>query len=88
MRLAATVLVALAQVGIVIVVRAALARWARQLPDAALAIRPPTYRFTGADEALALRTRKRRDAADAIRARAHKVETGAKVADVLRLVKK
>jgi hypothetical protein len=47
-----------------------------------------TYRYKLADEALAARTRKRREAADAIHTRAHKVESGTKVADVLKLVKK
>lgn len=65
-----------------------LRRAAQRVEDAGLAIRPPVYRFTGSDEALAVRTRKRREAADAIRVRAAKVETGAKVSDVLKLVKK
>jgi len=51
-------------------------------------IKPPTYRFTGHNEGLAVRTRKRREAADAIRARANRVDSGARVGDVLRMVKK
>lgn len=51
-------------------------------------IRPPVYRFTGSDEALAVRTRARRTASDAMRARAARVDGGAKVGDVLRMVRK
>lgn len=58
------------------------------LDDPALNIKPPRYSFTGSDEQLAARTRIRRDAADAIRSRAAKVESGAKVGDILRIVKK
>jgi hypothetical protein len=62
--------------------------WAARQIDEQLDIKPPVYRYPVADEALAARTRKRREAADAIHTRAHKVESGTKVADVLKLVKK
>lgn len=52
------------------------------------AIKAPTYRHVGADEGLQARSRQRRDAADRIRARAAAVESGAKVADVLRLAQR
>lgn len=63
-------------------------RQSEELSDPALIIKPPVYRFTGSDEALAARTRKRREIADAIRHRAGQVESGAKSADVLRLIRK
>lgn len=47
----------------------------------------PIQKFTGFDPALRDRTATRRQAADKIRTRAAHVETGARVADVLRLVK-
>lgn len=46
-----------------------------------------TYRFEGHDEALRLRTEKRRQAAESIRKRASSVESGAPVTDVLRRIK-
>jgi hypothetical protein len=49
---------------------------------------PPTYRFEKADEALAAKTQKRRDAAEAIRQRASAVETGAAVAKVLTMARR
>ena len=48
----------------------------------------PVPRFEGHDEALRLRTEARRKAADGIRRRAASVESGAKVSDVLRVVKR
>ena len=47
----------------------------------------PVEKFTGFDPALRERTALRRLAADSIRKRASHVETGAQIADVLRLVK-
>lgn len=63
-------------------------RWQRNRPDHALTIQPLQIRYRGHDEALQQRTQKRRDAADHIRARAAKVETGESVASVLRVVGK
>lgn len=51
-------------------------------------IKPPVQKFTGHDEGLARLTRQRREAADKIRIRAAHVETGSKVADVLRIVRR
>ena len=61
-------------------------RVAQREPDAALCIRPPMRRFAGFDPALREMTNKRRAAAEAIRARAAHVETGARVASILKLV--
>lgn len=55
-------------------------------PDEALVIKPPIVKYVGADEGLRDRTAKKREAADKIRSRANKVETGSPVADVLRRV--
>jgi len=64
-------------------------RWFhREQADPALVIKPPVYRFTGADEGLAARTAVRRDAADSIRRRASAVETGASVGQVLKMAKR
>jgi len=49
---------------------------------------PPVRKFDGVDEALAVRTRKRREAAETIRRRADAVETGAAVSKVLAMVKR
>lgn len=54
---------------------------------AQLLIKSPVVRFTGHDEALQQRTRRRRDAANQIRERAAQVESGVPVSDVLRRVK-
>ena len=62
-------------------------RLARRYPDHALQIRPPVQSFEGFDPDVREATNKRRAAADAIRTRAAHVETGARVADVLRIVK-
>ena len=48
----------------------------------------PVQKFTGFDPALRERTAMRRQAAHRIRQRASHVETGAQVADVLKLVRK
>ncbi len=90
MTLADLVLGSLGAIAAIIVGRWLLASLATRdaVVDIDTLIKPPTYRFKGADEALAQRTRARRAAADAIHARAHKVETGAKVGDVLRMIKK
>lgn len=56
--------------------------------DAAIAAKGQRQIFTGHDESLRLKTEARRRAADAIRSRAAHVESGAKAADVLRIVKK
>lgn len=61
--------------------------WRDTQPDPALEIKPPVYRWLKADEDLALRTQRRRDAADAIRARASSVESGASVGVLLRRAK-
>ncbi len=68
-------------------------RWRRTQPDEAWKPTGVVY-LTGRtgerlkhDEALALRTRRRRDAADAIRARASSVESGASVGVLLRRAK-
>lgn len=50
-------------------------------------ISKPRYRYLNADEGLRERTAKRRQAADAIRKRAAKVDSGNPVFDVLRMVK-
>ena len=55
--------------------------------DETMRLAPPIQKFTGFDPALRERTAARRQAADKIRVRAAHVETGARVADVLRLVK-
>ena len=55
--------------------------------DPALVIKPPILKYAGSDEGMRDRTAKRREAADKIRQRAAHVETGSKVADVLRMVK-
>jgi hypothetical protein len=77
-------------IGVVVLIATLVAKAARTVyndePDPV--IPRYTYRYDKADEALAARTRKRREAADAIHTRAHKVESGTKVADVLKLVKK
>lgn len=51
-------------------------------------IKPVDQRFVGSDEALQARTLLKRKAADTIRRRAAKVESGSTVADVLRMVRK
>lgn len=48
-------------------------------------IKPPVYRFTGFDEALRTRTKARREAAERIRARAARVDSGAPISAVLQL---
>ncbi len=75
MTLAAVVLAVLAVVA-VLVWTVAIVQHAAQQIDSTCDIKPPVYRFRGYDEALAVRTRKRREAADAIHTRAHKVESG------------
>jgi len=63
-------------------------RWmAREAATVAALIVPPRQVFAGQDDALRVRTEARRKAADAIRARAAHVESGARVSDVLRRVK-
>jgi len=59
-------------------------RWHRDWHDPALEIKPPTYRYFEADEALAARTTRRREAATSIRARAQRVESGTQVYEVLK----
>jgi hypothetical protein len=49
---------------------------------------PPTYRFTKADEALPVKMKTRRDAAERIRQRASAVETGAAVSKVLTMARR
>ena len=56
--------------------------------DETVQLRPPVQKFVGFDPALRERTAMRRLAADKIRTKAAHVETGARVADVLRLVSK
>lgn len=51
-------------------------------------IKTPRQTFTGSDEALQARTAAKRKAADAIRLRAAKVESGAPVADVLKIARR
>lgn len=64
-------------------------RWlARESARINAAIKPPTYVFVGHDDRLRKRSEQRRVAAAGIRARAAKVETGAKLADVLRMVRR
>ncbi len=63
-------------------------RWlAREAAAIDARIQPPIQLFKGQDDALRVRTKKRREAADGIRSRAAHVETGAPVSDVLRRVK-
>jgi hypothetical protein len=59
-----------------------------QEPIAPIEIKPPVYRFTGSDESLAARTRQRREASDAMRARAARVDSGDKVGTILKMVRK
>jgi hypothetical protein len=49
---------------------------------------PPVVRFAKADEALPLKMKTRRDAAERIRQRASAVETGAAVSKVLTMAKR
>jgi hypothetical protein len=51
-------------------------------------IKRPTYRYHGADEALPVKMKTRRDAAERIRQRASAVETGAAVAKVLTMARR
>jgi hypothetical protein len=60
----------------------------RQETTVPIEIKPPVYRFTGFDESLASRTRQRREASDAMRARAARVDSGDKVGTILKMVKK
>ena len=68
--------------------------WRRQQPDPALEIHPPRYMVdaTGqrlrADESLQVRSRQRRDVADAMRSRAANLDAGAKPAAVLKMAKR
>jgi hypothetical protein len=63
-------------------------RWlAHEVEAIAREIKQPIYSFVGSDEALRAKTEQRRIAADKIRRRAQSVESGAKVSDVLRMVK-
>jgi hypothetical protein len=62
-------------------------RTASELAHADSLIKPASYRFTGTDEAVRERTAKRRRAAAGIRTRAARVDAGAPVSDVLRMVK-
>jgi hypothetical protein len=63
-------------------------RWMRRAAaHADCLISAPVRKFDASDEGLRARTLKRRKAADDIRKRAAKVETGAPVSDVLRAVK-
>lgn len=73
-----------------LVLAAWLLKRARQDADPWIAahIKPPSYRWTASDESLRNRTAQRRKAADGIRTRAAKVETGASVSDVLRMIKR
>ncbi len=50
-------------------------------------IKPPRILFTGCDEALRERTAQRRLAAERIRQRAQRVESGSPVSEILRMVK-
>ncbi len=65
-------------------------RPSHQEPEPALRIKPIQWgnRFSGTDEALGNRTRKRREASDAMRTRAARVDSGAKVATILKMVRK
>ena len=48
----------------------------------------PVQKYAGADEGLAQKTRRRREAAEVIRQRASAVETGAAVSKVLTMAKR
>lgn len=80
----------------VLIIGAVYRRWTQQQPDPALEllIGKPRYMVDASgkrlkhNEGLAARTRLRRTAADAIRQRAAKVESGTPVSDVLRMVKR
>jgi hypothetical protein len=50
-------------------------------------IKPPTYIFTGHDDALRQRTEARRKAAEGLRTRANHVDSGEAVSNILRRVK-
>lgn len=64
-------------------------RWlARDARAVDALIKPPRPVFEGSDEGLRQRTEKRRQAANGIRGRAARVESGSPVSDVLRLVKR
>lgn len=67
-------------------------RWlAHELAKVNAAIKPLSvdhYRFMGQDDSLRVRTELRRDAAARLKARAHKVESGESVSDILRVVKR
>ena len=63
-------------------------RWlARATAHVESLIRPPVTKFETADDQLRVVTEQRRKAADSLRARAAHVDSGAKVSDVLRIVK-
>lgn len=57
---------------------------AREIADL---IKPPVQTYDGHNDALRILTKARRDAADRMRARAAKVESGSKTSDILRMVK-
>lgn len=60
---------------------------AAQLADAEIAARGYSYRFEGHDDSLRVKTEAKRQAADRMRTRAARVETGSKVSEILRMVK-
>ncbi len=64
--------------------------WKRPTPDVKIdeLIKPLVIKFTGCDEALRERTAQRRLAAERIRQRAQRVESGSPVREVLTLVRK
>ncbi len=63
-------------------------KFLKPIPDEVIdtLIKPPREIFTGCDDALRVRTEKRRLAANGLRQRAQRVETGAPVSDVLRMI--
>jgi len=65
-------------------------RRSHQETEPALRIKPIQFgnRFSGTDEAVGNRTRQRREASDAMRARAARVDSGDKVGTILKMVKK
>lgn len=55
--------------------------------DDEIAARGYSYRFAGHDDSLRVKTEAKRQAADRMRTRAARVETGSKVSEILRMVK-
>ncbi len=63
--------------------------WRRPTPDVKIdaLIKAPRVLYVGCDEALRERTAQRRLAAERIRQRAQRVESGSPVSEILRMVK-